>query len=62
MSGVLQKFADEHFLTPMICSQDVVRKNVMISQMIPEQIESGCLSLCLNKLPIENELVNMRLR
>ena len=39
MSGVLQTFADEHFLTPMICSQDVVRKNVMISQTIPEQIE-----------------------
>ena len=26
MPGVLQIFADEHFLTPMICSQDVVRK------------------------------------
>ena len=39
MSGVLQIFADEHFLTPMTYSQDVVRKNVMISQMIPEQIE-----------------------
>ena len=26
MSGVLQIFADEHFLTPVICSQDVVRK------------------------------------
>ena len=26
MPGVLQIFADEHFLTPVICSQDVVRK------------------------------------
>ena len=39
MSGVLQIFADEHFLTPMTYSQDVVGKNVMISQTIPEQIE-----------------------